>query len=128
MNRWSVFSTFVADKQIDCCDRSVSQFPVAEMWTFGVVVDEPVIKIVLQYLDAVVEGLANLEAEELVKDSAVEAHDEAIGFGRLDLRPAMFDAIELDIELTGMRIGAAELATIVRQNRLCRKIAFLVEG
>ena len=47
----------------------------AEMRALGVVVHEPCVEPGLQGLDAVVEGLAHLhaeEAEELVEDGAVE--------------------------------------------------------
>jgi hypothetical protein len=44
----------------------------------GVVVDEPGVEVGLQHLDALVEGLAHLHPEELVKHGPVEALDEAV--------------------------------------------------
>ena len=93
----------------------------------GVVVDEPLVEIVLQGLDALVEGLAHLEAEELVEHRAVEALDETIGLRRLHFGATMLDAIEVEIEFVRVSIGAAELSAIVGENGLHRQIELVVE-
>jgi hypothetical protein len=84
------------------------------MRPLGVVVDEPGVEIGLERLDAVVEGLAHLHREELVEDGAVEALDEAVGFRRPDPCAAVLDAVEVEIGLVGVVLGAAELPAVAR--------------
>ena len=80
------------------------------MWALSVVTDEPGVEIGLERFDGLVEGLAHLHPEELFEEDAVEAFDEAVGLGRSGLRAAMLDAVEVEIELGGVPIGAAKLS------------------
>ena len=98
------------------------------MWALGVVVDEPDIKIGLQRLDTVVEVLAQLDAEELVEDSAVEALDKAVGLWRSNLGAAMVDAVEVEVELIRVPLRAAELAAVVGVHRADGQAEMAVEG
>ena len=46
---------------------------MAEVWSFGVVMNEPGVEIGLQGVDGFIECLAHGDAEELIEDGAVEA-------------------------------------------------------
>lgn len=86
------------------------------MGPFGVVVDEPGVEVILQGLDAVVEGLAHLHPEELVQHRTVEAFDEAIGARRADPGLAMLDAGQGEVEFKRVCVSTAELAAVVGED------------
>ncbi len=98
-----------------------------EMWSLGVAVDEPSVEIGLQRPDSLSEVVAQLGPSELVEDSAVAALDEAVCARRADLGAAVFDAGEVEMELAGMVLGAAELAAIVGQHRTDRQVELAIE-
>ena len=70
--------------------------------------DEPGVEVGMHRLDAFVESLTHLHAEELVEDGTVEALDEAVGLRATDLGAAVLDAVEVEIELVGVLVGTAE--------------------
>ena len=89
----------MTDERHDGLDRPPSHAAVTEVGPLGVVVGKPGIEIGLERLDAVVEAVPHGHAEELVEHGAVKALDKAIGAGRSDASAAVFDAVEVEIEL-----------------------------
>ena len=71
---------------------------------------EPGIEIGLWRFDDLAEGFSHFDAEELFEDRAVEALDEAVGLRRLHRCPAMFDAVEIEIELIRVVLRPLELS------------------
>ena len=84
--------------------------------TFGVVDDEEGIEVLLHLVDRLVEGLASLDPEVLVKQRAVQALDEAIGLRATHPGGAMFDAFELQEEFVRVPVRtSAELSSVARR-------------
>ncbi len=73
------------------------------MWASGVVVDEPGVQIGLKRFDGLVECFAHLHPEDLIEDCAVEPLHKSVDLGRVDLRAATPDDVQVQVEL--IRIG-----------------------
>jgi hypothetical protein len=58
----------------------------------------------------------------------VKALDEAVGPGVLDLRLAMLNVVQGQVELIGVGLGATVLPAVVSEDGLYREGALLVEG
>ncbi len=83
------------------------------MGSLGVVDDQVGVEVGLHLLDGLVPLLAALDAEVLVEKPAVQALDEAVGLGPLDLGGAVFDVLGLEEEPVGVAVGpAAELPAV----------------
>jgi hypothetical protein len=69
--------------------RSIEPWSVSEMRAFGVVVDESGSETGLECFDAVVEGLAHLHPEELVKHGVIGPLDGGVAPGHAGKVPRM---------------------------------------
>jgi hypothetical protein len=108
--------------------RSPALGAVAVMGALAVVELQILIQVLLQLLDAFVDGLAESDGEELFLDSAMEAFAESVGFGRVDAGPSVADLVNGQEQLEGMvQFAAAELAAIVCEQVIDVDLVFFVE-
>lgn len=89
------------------------------MGALGVVGDQILIEVLLHFTEVLIPLLATFDSEVLIKESAVEAFEEAIALGTSDFRFAVFDFLDLEEEFVGVVIRPpAELASVVREDGL----------
>ena len=66
--------------------------------------------------------VAHGDAEELVEDHTAETLNEAIGFRCPDLGAPMLDDVEVEVKLSGMPLGPAELASAIGEHISDRQV------
>ena len=82
------------------------------MGSLSVVVVQPGIEIGLEQLDTLVEGLPQLDPEELSQDRAVEPLHESVRLRGPNLTPAVLDPTKFQLEFVAMPLATTELAPI----------------
>ena len=113
-----VLLTFLANKQIDGFHGPATLVSVTEMGSLSVVVVQPGIEIGLEQLDALIEGLPQLDPEELSQDRAVEPLHESVRLRRRtgssgpNLTPAVLDPTKFQLEFVAMPLATTELAPV----------------
>ena len=98
------------------------------MWSFIIVLMEPLIKVFLKFLYRSIELLPERFTEELIQDGPVKPLHEPIGSGPCRLRSPMLDVIELQKDLTRMdHRPPAVFPAVVREDVLNLQPLSLVE-
>lgn len=98
------------------------------MRTLGVVVDQPLVKVGLEGLHAGIELLPKSGPEEFVEGRLVEAFHKAVGLRAPDLSLPVFDVVEGEVQLAGVRFGPAELPAVIGKDGGHRQALLAVEG
>lgn len=82
------------------------------MRPFGVVLQQPGIKVCLQRVEVCVGLATEGDGEEFLLGGANEALHKAIGLWTLDGRAPVFNVVEGEKDLIGMRVRPTEFASV----------------
>src|SRR5690606_32199959 len=109
-------------------NRSPPHIAIASVRPFVVVVVQPYVKVSLKRLDRLVVTLPKRSPEELVKDRAIETLNESVGLRSANSSRPMLDIVESQVQLVGVRVGAAVFPAVVGQDRLDPQSSLPIEG